>query len=76
MKLSSTFVTGTTVNGTTYQEYLKFACDATGLGQLYGGFLGYGIVTNQQTFTTLGSGTNVYVGIKNVDLVHTLDIVN
>ena len=28
--------------------------DQTGAGQLHGGFLGYGIVANQQTFTTLG----------------------
>ena len=50
--LTSSFAVPTTVTGTTYQEYLKFAYEASGL--LYGGVLEYVIVANQQTFTTLG----------------------
>ena len=42
--LTCSFAVATTVNGTTYQEYLKFAYDARGV--MYGGFLGYDIVAN------------------------------
>ena len=52
--LSSTFSVATTSSEISYHQYFKFACDATTFGQLYGGFLGYGIVANQQTFTTYG----------------------
>ena len=52
--LTSTFSVATTSTGISYHQYFKFACDATTFGQLYGGFLGYGIVANQQTFTTYG----------------------